>query len=379
MKKLALPISLLLVLTLFTLACNVGGLLGGGEKPVATQPPAGEKPAATTVPSGEEPEATAVPSGEEPTAVPVESEEEITYTSVEELDWINSYRSRIMMKWETLDEPKEEGSMEMLGEYVKDPAAQRFVMSSTGTAPEDTGTMEYIQIGDTAWMNMGEEMGGWMQVSADESDMIFGQGLFDFAEGDIPGGLEGARRVGDETVNGIPCHHYVFDETMPLMAMGQGEPELEKANGEIWISAKDGFTVKYTLDAEGKGLIGEEEDRPEHLSMEYEIYDINADIVIEPPSGAETGLPEDIPLMSDAQVEMAMEGFIIYSTASSVEDVVAFYQDQMPANGWTENTDSAYSMEGMAGLEFTKEGRTASLMITYDEESKKTNVMITTE
>jgi len=371
MKKIVLPVSLLLILALSTMACNLGGLTGGGgEKPAATQAPSGEKPAATTAPAGEEP--TAVPS--EP------GEEEITYTSVEELDWINTYRSRIMMKWETLDEPKEEGSMEMLGEYVKDPAAQRFVMSSTGTAPEDTGTMEYIQIGDTAWMNMGEEMGGWMQTSADESDMIFGQGLFDFAEGDIPGGLEGARRVGDETVNGIPCRHYVFDETMPLMAMGQGELELEKANGEIWISAKDGFTVKYTLDAEGKGLMGEEEeDRPEHLSMEYEVYDINANIVIEPPSGAETGMPEDIPLMDDAKVDMAMEGMMMYSTASSVEDVVAFYQDQMPANGWTEDPDAAYSMEGMAGLEFTKEGRTASLMITYDEESKKTNVMITTE
>jgi len=152
MKKIVLPVSLLLILALSTMACNLGGLTGGGgEKPAATQAPSGEKPAATTAPAGEEP--TAVPS--EP------GEEEITYTSVEELDWINTYRSRIMMKWETLDEPKEEGSMEMLGEYVKDPAAQRFVMSSTGTAPEDTGTMEYIQIGDTAWMNMGEEMGGW--------------------------------------------------------------------------------------------------------------------------------------------------------------------------------------------------------------------------
>jgi len=143
--------------------------------------------------------------------------------------------------------------------------------------------------------------------------------------------------------------------------MGQGEVELEKANGEVWISAKDGFTVKYTLDAEGKGLMGKDKERPEHFSIEYEV------------------LPEDIPLMDDAKVDMAMEGMIMYSTASSVEDVVAFYEAQMPANGWTQNPDASFSMEGTSSLEFTKEGRTANLMITYDEDSQKTNVMITTE
>ena len=113
MKRIALPISLLLILALFTLACSLGGLTGGqGETPAATAPPGGATPAATTPPSGDEP-------------TPV-SGAGISYTSLGELDWINSYRYRFLMAWETLDEPQESSSMEMMWELVKDPAAQHF-------------------------------------------------------------------------------------------------------------------------------------------------------------------------------------------------------------------------------------------------------------
>jgi len=367
MKKTALPISLLLVLALLTMACNLSGLTGGGgEKPVATTAPSGEKPVATTAPSGEEPVATQAPTGEGT------GEEEITYKPVEELGWLNSYRTRVLIKWETLDEPKEESSMEMVSEFVKEPPARRFIMSGTGTGEGDTGNIEYIQIGDQTWMKMGEEA-GWMQVSTDEEAFTFGEG---FAGEDFVKDLEGARRVlPDEDMNGVLCRHYAFDETMLFGAAALGE--LTKANGEIWVSAADGFTVKYTFNAEGQDLMGTTEDRPGRVTMEYEVYDINANIVIEPPAGV--GVPEDIPLMADAEVSVVMEGMIMYSTASSVEDVVAFYKAEMPANGWTEDPNAAYSMEGVAGLKFTKEDRAASFMISYDEENKKTNVMISLE
>jgi hypothetical protein len=362
MKRIAIPISLLLILALFTLACSLGGVTGGqGETPAAATPPGGATPAATTPPSGDEP-------------TPV-SGEEISHTSLGELGWINSYRYHFLMAWETLDEPKEANSMEMMWELVKDPAAQHFVMEGTGTTEEDFGQVEYIQIGDTAWMNMGDET-GWMQMSAEESDFFEG-GLFDLVGEAFLDEISGYSLVGDETVNGILCHHYVFDEMSLLMAAEMELGEVEQVNGEVWVSADDGFTVKYTLEADGKGLMGENEERPEHLSMMYELYDINADIVIEPPEG--TGLPEDIPLMADAKVDMAMEGMLMYSTDSSVEDAVAFYQAEMPANGWTENPDAGFSMEGMASLEFAKDERTASLMISYDEDNQKTSVMISVE
>ena len=380
MKKFVLPISLLLVLALLTMACNLSGLTGGGgEKPVATTVPSGEKPAATTAPSGEKPVATTAPSGEEPVATQAPTgEEEITYTPMEQLDWLNSYRTRVLFKWEALDEPKEESSLEMVSEYVKEPSAWHFIMNSTGISEGNIGgAIEYIQIGDQVWMRMGTEEAGWMQVSSKE-ESAFGKETFDSMGEGFVKDLEGARRVlPDENVNGVLCRHYAFDETMLMGMAAMGD--VTKANGDVWLSAEDGFTVKYILNAEGQGLnlMGTTEDRPGRVTMEYEVYDINADIVIEPPAGV--GLPEDIPLMADAKVDAVMGGLIMCSTTSSVEDVVAFYQTEMPANGWTENTDAAYSMEGVAGLEFTKEGRKASLMISYDEENKKTNIMITVE
>jgi hypothetical protein len=369
MKKLALPISLLVVLALFTMACDLGGLLGGSQQPTAAVPPSGEEPTATIVPSGGEPVATQAPTSEET------GEEGFSYTSIAELDWLNSYRTSFQMSWETLDEPTEGGSMEWMSEAVKDPPAQHFVMSSTGTGEGDIGSIEYIQIGDQAWMRMGTEgEGGWMQTSTDESESAFGEGFFDFAGEDFLEGIEGARRVlPDETVNGVLCRHYAFDETSMFMGTDVWG-NVSQANGEVWISADQAFTVKFSLDAEGEGLMGTE-DRPESFSMVYEIYDINADIVIEPPQ--DTGLPEDIPLMADAKVELAMEGTVMYSTASSVEDVVAFYQAEMPANGWTEDAESGFSMEGMASLSFTKDERRTDVMVTYDEENQQTSVMLT--
>jgi hypothetical protein len=79
--------------------------------------------------------------------------------------------------------------------------------------------------------------------------------------------------------------------------------------------------------------------------------------------------------MADATDVIAMAGFNSYSTASSMDDVIAFYQSEMPLAGWTagEATISA----DIAMLSFTKEGKTAN--ITISPAGDKVTVLIQVE
>jgi hypothetical protein len=98
--------------------------------------------------------------------------------------------------------------------------------------------------------------------------------------------------------------------------------------------------------------------------------------VIEPPADCQTAAA-DIPLMADARDKASFGEMQTYTSDSSVEAVRAFYEAEMPANGW-QLSGEPMSMEGFVTLDFTKDGRTAQLVLTYDAEARATSVMITT-
>lgn len=84
----------------------------------------------------------------------------------------------------------------------------------------------------------------------------------------------------------------------------------------------------------------------------------------------------DIPIMSGAQGKMTFGTTVSYSSPSTLADVMALYQGEMPGYGWQANCEPM-AAEGFASLEFTKDGRTAALMLTYDADAEKTGVLIT--
>jgi hypothetical protein len=110
--------------------------------------------------------------------------------------------------------------------------------------------------------------------------------------------------------------------------------------------------------------------------MTCDITDVNLPITIEPPAEAEAqaGGRDDIPMLPDADVEFSSAEFISYRTASSVADAAAFYQNEMPTNGWTADEGNMVFDEN-ALLQYTKEGDTADVIIGSDEAG--TNVLIT--
>ena len=205
---------LLLTLLLgLTLGCGVCGLTGRETEEVPS--PVEEVEEAEEIEEAEEVEET-------------EEEEDISLSSVTSgLQSLDSYRSHLTMVFESGAGSSEgdQWTVEMDIEYVRDPFAQRFVVQGGGIAGVGEGGLESIQIGDQQYTVFGDQC---ISTSAGEDDAM---DMEIFEVDDVMGGLEHARRVRpDETVNGILCRHYVFDETAITWTA------LSHAEGEAWIA-----------------------------------------------------------------------------------------------------------------------------------------------
>jgi hypothetical protein len=67
--------------------------------------------------------------------------------------------------------------------------------------------------------------------------------------------------------------------------------------------------------------------------------------------------------MPDATNVSTFGNMVSYESSSSLDDVLAFYQEQMPAEGWSDRGNSFIS-ESSAMLSFTKNDRTATVTLT---------------
>ena len=333
---------LLLTLLLgLTLGCRVCGLTGRETEEVPS--PVEEVEEVEEAEEAEEVEQTEVEETEE--------EEDISLSSVTSgLDRLDSYRGHMRMVFES-GEGSGEGeqwTIEMDIEYVRDPFAQRFVIQGGGIAGVGEGGLESVQIGDQQYAVFGDQC---VSTSAGEGDAM---DMEIFELDDVMGGLENARRVRpDETINGIRCRHYVFDETAITWTA------LAHAEGEAWIAVDGDYVVKYTMVADGKDPASQQEG---HMEWEYELRDVNVPITIEPPAGCEA-TESDFPIMADATNMSTFGGMVTYESSSSFDEVLAFYQEQMPADEWSDMGDSFISSD-TAMLGYTKDGQNVTITLT---------------
>lgn len=139
-------------------------------------------------------------------------------------------------------------------------------------------------------------------------------------------GIIGAEAASGETVNGVATDHYTFDER------ALGETGFTQSTGQVWVASEKGYVVRYLLTTTaganyfGEGIEGAQ-------TWEYNLTNINQPVTIDLPAGCPGGLV-DAPLMPDAQEVRRLPGVTIYSTASNIQEVQVFYQEQMPALGW---------------------------------------------
>ena len=262
--------------------------------------------------------------------------------------------------------------------YTSDPLAQHIRMSGEALGAEDE-TVEMYLIEDTMYMKMGDQ---WLSMPASEEDIdtdsfITADSLLE----DICGWKD----EGIEEIDGIKVRHWAFtkedfDECMlveDLASMG----ELTDAGGDLYVAEDGNYVVLMEMFYEGEDLdmdLGEEGDevKAQRMEIHYETTDVNVPFTIEAPAEAlESGaLPEDLPMPDDAADVNNMFGMIIFTSELGPEAVFTFYQEEMPNNGWTEV--SAEASPGFWMMEYSKDGRSASFMIT-EEDSGSASVMIT--
>jgi hypothetical protein len=153
----------------------------------------------------------------------------------------------------------------------------------------------------------------------------------------------GAEEAGTDTVNGVPAAHYNFDER----ALAQGD--LNKSTGELWLASDRGYVLRYRLTTTGdESYFGE--GTQGSMSWDYELTQINAPVTIALPEDCLPGLV-DAPMLPDAAKVESLPALLRYETASSLPDVVAFYEKELPALGWQAPASGGLP-EGMSAEEY---------------------------
>src|SRR5688572_29907195 len=100
----------------------------------------------------------------------------------------------------------------------------------------------------------------------------------------------------------------------------------------IWISP-EGYPVRETLSADGAFYgFGTGEG---HIEWEYNLLDVNGPVTIEPPANCEEPGGADFPKMPDADQVSSFGTLLTYTTKSPTADVIAFYNAELAAQGWT--------------------------------------------
>ncbi len=369
---------ILVWILLASLALGLAACGGEAETAEMAGAPQAEPATATPLPPTATPLPTDTP---EPTATPEEAGA-LDLGEIEAPSDLSSYRASMGISISGTDEGEAvDGHLSFLIEYTREPPAMRIVMSAEGI--EDTegmGSIEMYQVEDMAYLNFGEQ---WLSVPATE-DLLSEIGFFE--PEDILQDTCGWNKEGDTEYNGIRVHHWTASKEDMEACMTAEEladiGQITSASGDVYIAVEGNYVVHMNMVFEGQNLeagLGTEDQLLDEGRMEltFDLTDVNQPFVIELPEEAVAAgsLPEDIPIPDDAQEVANAFGMITFSSPSTPAEVADFYQAQMPQAGWSEV--SVDDLSGMFMMEYSKDGRTASLVISADEDTGMTSVLIT--
>jgi hypothetical protein len=359
MKNLRVIAFAVIMLSMAALACSVGGVSQAPEVVATVKAVATEVQSSATA----TPQAASAPSGGDDT---------LSLSSRDAgLDKLKSYRMTWQAQWAATDSgDKENAGWDWVEEYSSDPAALHYVWHITdSTDPSKDTNMEAWQMGNTMYIQMQDSDGKsqCMSFSSEDQSSQLTKGLFN---PNTLGSVSDAKYVGTDTVNGVQAKHYKYDEKSAALFAAA------KVAGDIWVAVDGGYVVKETVNWTGaSGLFGSGSDAKGDGKWNWELSNVDQPIDIKPPEGC-GGAAADIPIMGDATEKSSFGDTITYKSATKLTDVVDFYQNEMKNAGWTLEGEPMISDE-VASLEFSKDGQTATIMLTTDQGT--TQVMITVQ
>ncbi|HEY54041.1 MAG TPA: hypothetical protein G4N94_11345 [Caldilineae bacterium] len=345
-KKHIILIIALLSLALLLAAC------GGGDKAEQPADTGGEKAAvsATNTPAPE-PTDTPVP---EPTDTP-EPEQEMGLANITQPEKLfDSVRSRgdFSVDIQYASGETEEQTMTFEMDWVKTDneygGDMSMVMSGFGGEEEGApDSMAIYSVGDTTSMNFGGE---WMSSQRDPEELDTMPSIFQSPE-NFTDQLDDLEKVGKETINGIKTTHYKFKD-VSLFADILEEDDLantemfSNVSGDIWVANDGGWVVKMAYEVSGKDIPDDGDKGPidsANIAWNFEVYEVDTLDSIELPEDApapgEIGIPGfapgEFPIPEDTTMQGGFGGVYMLESELSEEEVNAFYDDALPALGWT--------------------------------------------
>jgi hypothetical protein len=363
----------------------------GGEKAVvaATNTP---MPESTDTPVPEPTDTLAPPPTDtpvpEPTDTPAPELNPANITQPEKL--FDSVRSRgnFSVDIQYASGESEEQTMTFEMDWVKTDneygSDMSMVMSGFGGGEEGApDSMAIYSVGDTTSMNIGGE---WMSSPRDPDELDTMPSIFQSPE-DFTDQLEDLEKVGKETVHGIKTTHYKFED-VALLADILSEEDFAEAKmfsnigGDIWVARDGNWVVKMSYEVSGKDIpddgSGKGSIDSAKIIWDFEVYEINTLDSIELPEDApapgEVGIPGfepgEFPIPDDTTMQGGFGGIYMLESALGEEEVNAFYDEALPALGWTKE-------EGFMPT-WSKGDSSFTLMVTPGD-TGGTSIMIMTE
>jgi len=161
------------------------------------------------------------------------------------------------------------------GDVTVEPSALHSLVrvEGQGAAQLPTNQVEVTWINDQVWVKAG--LKPWVSVSATAVKTVYGGEVVGVA--DLLPFVRQARRIlPDETVNGIPSRHYVYDVDNLQLNVG-----MTSACGDLWVARDGRYAVRLTL--EGQGTYYDTYSASGTLRLVYDLYDVGVPLTITPP------------------------------------------------------------------------------------------------
>lgn len=252
----------------------------------ATTPPEADTPAPTEPPATDtlEPPPTELPPAEPPAEPPADQdpleEAEIPELEVTDIDpqgeglgHLGTFRQRMQASF-TAEGSDYTGIYNYDGEVNTADQAVHLTVSAEGPAAMTlpANTIQVIWIGTQAWFKIGNQP--WLPYPESVQALPFSEQVF--AVGNFLPYVQYFQRVDERVVNDVPCAYYTYDaQNLPT------QYGTVSGHGDICVALDGGYVVRYTLD--GSGTFDEYFVGSGTLHLEYDTYDVGADIVIRPP------------------------------------------------------------------------------------------------
>ena len=281
-----------------------------------------------------------------------------------DLGRLQSYRARYAFRWQSSDVSQPGPvSWDVMIESVREPAARHVLWLVEDTNAESVIQEEYIQLGDNVWVRDGVE---WLPASADQADVFAGNPLLRDPL-ILLAGTRAMRVQSHVTINTVAASRYSFDHTTHA-APPAGS--LTKANGNVWISGDHAVIVKYEARYEGQSLVPGPQG-PGVLDVAFDLTDINRRIDIRSPLESPPALASDIPVPADATGLVAFAGITEFRSATTQEELAAFFGRELPRQGWHKVESIGTSL-----LTYSKDARTVQILIEPLEDQTVVTIVI---